>query len=114
MPINLTGKFTPSGGPQSFKLYDAADIDTAVVSKVAGYTATGADNIVLCSGTFALVLYTAVGKTGNRLDIKNTEGGIITVQPYGSETIDGTAPILMQGQNCAMTIISDGANWWIV
>jgi len=54
------------------------------------YTATTSDyTIDVSGGTFTVYLPSAVGVQGKMYNIKNNGGGAVTVQPYGSETIDG-------------------------
>ncbi len=84
---------------------------SAITSKVANYTATTDDEVILCSGTFTVSVYTAIGNTGKKLTIKNTSTGVISVDPFSSETIDGSTLIQIDYQYQAITIISDGANW---
>ena len=66
MPINLSGKFTPSGGANAFDLYDAIDIDWATLASAAGdlpYFATANANVVskLPVSTNGFVLTLAAG-----------------------------------------------------
>ena len=113
MAILITGKFTPSAGAAAFKLYDATDLEYAITSTATGYTVDASDNVVLCDGTFTIDLYTAVGKGGNLLYIKNIGSGVVTVDGDTSETIDGETTQAVRPNDC-MAIISDNANWVIV
>lgn len=113
MPSLVSGKFSPSGGAQSFKLYDAFDIDFPVVEKSGTYTATPADFNILCTGTFTLTLYSAVGRTGNMLNVKNAGTGVITIAGSGAETIDGSATVALSAQYESITLISNGTNWYV-
>lgn len=89
-----------------------------VVSKVALYTAgiTQADKVIICStGSFAITLPTAVGNSGLTKTIKNISAATtITVTPNGAETIDGAATVALSNRYDSITVISDGANWYIV
>lgn len=76
--------------------------------KTANYTATAADYTILCDGTFTVYLPTAVGITGRIYVIKNISGST-TIDGNGSETIDGSATLVVG--NWAM-VQSDGANWY--
>jgi len=75
-------------------------------------TALISDDVLECSGTGELALYTAVGNEGRQLDIKNIDTGVVTVLPDGIETIDGEANIQLV-QYDSITIVSDGTNWII-
>jgi hypothetical protein len=76
-------------------------------------TLTTSDHIVNCTtGTFTVDLPTAVGVSGTEYIIKNSGAGVITVDPAGSETIEGSSTFLIPTGGC-ITIISTGANWII-
>jgi hypothetical protein len=82
----------------------------------ATYTATTSDDyfINITTGTFTLNLPTAATPYGQVYVIKNSGTGTITVDPNGSQTIDGATTFTMNVQNGSITIISDGTNWKIV
>ena len=86
----------------------------AYTFKTAAYTAASGDYTIDCDGTFGVDLPTAVGITGRVYNIKNSGLGTITVNPAGSETIDGglTAALSTQYEN--ITIQSTGTNWIIL
>lgn len=79
------------------------------------YVVQNADCVVNCtSGTFTVTLPTAVGKGGQFFIIKNSGTGIITIDGYNSETIDGQAQKVMAVQYESYYVISDNANWIVV
>jgi hypothetical protein len=82
----------------------------------ATYTATTSDDyfINITSGTFTLNLPTAATPYGQVYVIKNSGTGTVTVDPNGSQTIDGATTFTMNVQNGSITIIGDGTNWKIV
>ena len=78
------------------------------------YTLQATDNVLDCtSGTFTLTLSTATNKQGQVFTIKNSGAGIITVDAFGTETIDGALTITLN-QYDSYTIVSTGANWIII
>lgn len=84
-------------------------------NKTGTYTIDNTDCVVNCtSGSFTVTLPTAVSIEGQYFIIKNTGTGVITVDGYGSETIDGAANKILAVQNESITVISDGSNWIIV
>jgi hypothetical protein len=89
-----------------------------IVSKTTTYTATTADVVILCatSSAWTLALYTAVGNDGRVLIIKKTssDANALTIDPNGSQTIDGATTILIRTQNESVTLVYDGANWVVV
>lgn len=101
LPTTVDGTITPtkeSGG---------------YTAKTATYTVDPDDRWIECtSGTFTVNLHTAVGYAGRSHLIKNSGTGVITVDPNGSQTIDGQLTILLT-QYDAVTVVSNGANWMI-
>ncbi len=95
----------------------------AYTSKTANYTATADDCIIDCTANaFTVSLPTAVGIAGKAYTVKNSGSGVITVDPDGAETIDGSATqTLTSGAYGgwgspinSITIVSTGANWIVV
>jgi hypothetical protein len=81
-------------------------------SQSSAYTVVSTDNnsLILCTGTFTLS-FTAAATLGNQFftDVRNGSTGIITLDPNGSETIDGqTTKLLLPGQS--IRVYSDGTN----
>ena len=90
----------------------------AITSKTANYTATTADDVILCDGTsaaFTITLYAASGNSGKKLVIKKTDTSVnaITIDGNASETIDGSTTTTLNTQNEVLVIICDGTNWQI-
>lgn len=92
----------------------------AVVSKTAAYTATDADDVILCdasSAAFTITLPTAVGISGKYFFIKKTDSDYtkaVTIDGNGSETIDGSTTTTLNTQGETLKIVSDGSNWFVV
>jgi len=75
------------------------------------YTAQTEDFMIDASGgTFTIYLPTAVGVQGKLYNIKNNGGGAVTVQPFGSETIDDK-PFVILGETNALQLVSNGSDW---
>ena len=75
------------------------------------YTATANDFwINVTSGTVTINLPTAVGIAGREYSITNSNTGVVTITPNGSETINGGSSITLTRWQHS-TIRSDGANW---
>jgi hypothetical protein len=113
----LVGKTTDDG---TDKLQVAGSIqgtgfNQAYLARTTTYTAATNDYFIDCTtGTFTVNLFTAVGNTGRILIIKNSGTGTITVDPNGSQTIDGATTQTLSTQWSRVHIISDGANWKII
>lgn len=72
--------------------------------------------VLLCdtdSGNITVNLPLASSYPGRMYRIKNTGTGTVTVDGSGSDTIDGSLTATLS-QNEAITIISDGTEWWII
>lgn len=82
----------------------------------ATYTATTGDDyfINITSGTFTLNLPTAVTPYAQVYVIKNSGTGTVTLDPFGTQTIDGNTTVTMNVQNQTYTIVGDGSNWKII
>lgn len=77
-------------------------------------TALTTDDVIeITANTFTLSLYTAVGNSGKPLIITNQGTGTVTVDPNGTETMNGlTTTNLTQYQT--LHLVSDGTNWIII
>jgi len=84
-------------------------------NKVANYTVDNLDCVINCtSGTFTVTLPTAVGIEGQYFIVKNSGTGVITIDGYNSETIDGQATKVMAVQYESYYLVSNNANWIVV
>lgn len=79
------------------------------------YTLLATDETVECtSGTYAVTLPTAVGKTGKVYYIKNSGTGVISINTTTGQTIDGGAGgSITLAQYDALFVQSNGTNWII-
>jgi len=81
------------------------------------YTATASDCIITTnSGSDVYVtLPSAVGIAGRVYTIKQVVGGIDTyIYTYGSQKIDNLSSYTLIGPYQWVTVVSDGANWYII
>jgi hypothetical protein len=93
----------------------AGAIARSIVSISATTTAGAAaatDYVYLVTGTVTLNMPTAVGNS-NRYTVKNVGSGTVTVDGFGSETMDGSATVALS-PNQSLDFISDGTNWRII
>lgn len=95
--------------------------DTATVSsKTANYTLTSNDQLIIADSTsaaFTLTLPSAVGITGKKYFFKKINSSIanvVTIDPNGSETIDGYSTYGLYTEDEYLGIVSDGANWQVL
>ena len=52
--------------------------------------------------------------SGFKYQIKNRSTNTITIDPNGSETIDGSSTFALSTQNASVTLLTDGSNWFII
>jgi len=98
--------------------FQALGIQLAMTSKTADYTLTDVDFFIAVdssSGNIDITLPSAVGRKGRQYEVKKTvEANKVDIETAGVETIDGSANYTLNAQWNAVTVISDGANWFIM
>jgi len=83
----------------------------AYTAQTTTYNALASDYVIHCtSGTFTVNLPTAVGVQGKVYIVKNSGSGLITIDPNGTQTIDGALTYKIGG-NESLKLMSTGANW---
>lgn len=90
-----------------------------VLSKTANYTVLvgdGDDVLVRCdatSGAFTLTLYTAAGNGGKKIKVMKIDSTVnaITVDPNGTQTINGLTTWELHDQYESLDLVSDNSNW---
>ena len=85
--------------------------DVTKTTITSAYTVLNSDDVIFCSGTFTLSLLDASDAVGY-YKIYNVGSGEITVDPHGSQTINGDLTFKMY-QNESIDLISDGDNWHV-
>lgn len=91
--------------------------DLAVVSKTTTYTASRADDVILCSGSAFTVTLPAASDSKKKFVFKKTDStasNIITIARAGSDTIDGATSTTLNTQYEAVVMVSDGASAWSI
>jgi len=86
-----------------------------VKTVTAAYTAAY-DAVIRCdasAGAFTVSLPTASGIKGKAYLIKKVDSSAnaVTIDPYGTETIDGAATVTLASQYDSVIVVSDGTNW---
>jgi hypothetical protein len=103
--LNVTGLTQTKG------ITSTGGITFKQVTINSSYTATTDDYMIdVTGGTFTVSLPTAVGIQGRLLVVKNNGGGAVTVDPFGSETIDGK-PFVILGETNTIQLSSNGTEW---
>ncbi len=99
-----------------FQIPDSSNkaVDTVTATPT---TLTTSNDIVLVNaagGAKTINLPTAAGNSGKEFVIKKTDSSAnnVTIDPNGAETIDGLSTRVLSVQNSAITMVSDGSNWF--
>jgi hypothetical protein len=92
-------------------------IITESTAKTSNYTFTANDETIkfdTSSGNITASLPTAVGIKGKwYVAIKTSASNTLTIDPDGSETINGSSTYAITNNNATVTIQSDGSNWYV-
>lgn len=96
---------------------DSIRLNTRTVS--AGATATSSDYTILCDasgGAFTLALPAAASVPRQELVIKKIDASanVVTVDPNGSETIDGALTMGLSSSMQSIVIQSNGVAWFVL
>jgi hypothetical protein len=107
-------------GDGTFATPTATSVLTVPAEQTTAYTVPGptGDYYVrgnATSAAFQITLGTAVGGTGREVHIKRTNSGAnaVTVGTTSSQTIDGAATYVLGQQWESVSVVSDGANWFV-
>ena len=106
-------------GAQIRTAYQAACMVVTKTVSDSPYTATSSDDTILCNatdGAITINLPSAVGISGKKYIIKKIDASAnnITIDPDGTETIDGGSTVAITGQYDSYTFQSDNVNWWVI
>lgn len=111
--LSMTGDGTNGGVPA----WD--DPNWVVVTKTGNYNLATTDTVCLVDTTstaISILLPTAVGVSGKRYVIKRISAGTnrLTVTTTSSQTIDGLTTAIIDEQYSSISVVSDGANWYLI
>jgi hypothetical protein len=109
---------TASGHAATKQYVDTAAGTHSVAVKTSAYIITPADEVILANasgGSFAVTLPTAVG-SARAFSVKKTDASAstVTVNTTLGQTIDGGTTAVLRVQYESITVVSDGANWFII
>lgn len=90
-----------------------------ITSSDSPYDWTGSDWVLLVDtsgGSVTVNVPTAVNKidAGRRSVIKTSASNTLTLDCFGSETLDGSATVALTSLGDSRTLVSDDSNWWSV
>lgn len=84
-----------------------------ITAESSNYNVQQSDEFILASGTMTVNLPTAAGIPGQVYHIKKLGTGILTIEPDGSETIDGDSDFTTSVVYESISIVSHGGNWHV-
>ena len=109
----LSGLLGTTGAAADAQAALGALLGAGVETKTGAYTVTGADRgrVIACSGTFTVTLPDAgaIG-AGFAVAIGNYGDGTITIDPFGTQTLDGAAPRAL-ASNRMMVVCAVNGEW---
>lgn len=115
------GGVGPQGppGPAGPAGADAIGGPVAISIKNANYTAMLSDNVLLgdaTSGAIILTLPSAASAVGQVFFFKkiDSSANVVTVKGNGTELIDGANTLLISTQYAAITVVSNGTQWYVI
>ncbi len=85
-----------------------------ITSQSANYNIATTDQFILLSGAHTATLPTAAGVAGKEYTIICSSSGTNAILTTSSQTIDGGTKWTNTAIYKAVTVVSDGANWWVV
>ena len=90
-----------------------------ITTKTGSYTATTDDYVIICDAglnSFIVNLPAASSNTGRIYYVKKVDSSqnTITINPEGAGEVDNGATAVITTQFEAVTVTSDGSNWWII
>lgn len=118
LTIPTAGQYTVTVTAVTPSVATPAGLLTAITTVSANATLDGTNHVVLVDATGAgrtITLPLASGHTGRQYVIKKKDatGNLATIGRTGSDVIDGATTYVLSTQYQAVTVISDGTNWYI-
>lgn len=110
----LTGMLG-SSGTQAAALQSLGALGGTVTTRATAYTVAASDRgqVINCSGTWTLSLTSAATLgSGFVVAAVNTGSGVITIDPAGTETVNGNATWTLNAGD-AVAMVSNGVNWLV-
>lgn len=87
---------------------------TPTSTKTADYTLTASDTVILANATMTATLPSAVtAGNGRQYTVKNRHATATVTLASAAGTIDGVATVAIASMQ-ALTVVSDGTNWWVI
>lgn len=108
-----------NNGTQSYDVVGTGTLPGSVIqSKTSSFTADVADDVYLINAASPTVatLPAASSASGKIFTFKrlNSTSSTVTIDGNGAETIDGALTLSIPNQYDTISIVCDGASWWVI
>lgn len=91
-----------------------ASSNVSILTTSSNTTLTADIDTIFATAALTITLPDAVSNAGYKCNIKNLSTEQINIVPQSGQSIDGdTSGLIISYQNSALTVVSDGANWYI-
>lgn len=95
-------------------LFAQSGFITPLATKTANYSLTATDAVILANATLTATLPSAVtAGSGRQYTVKNRHASATVTLASTAGTIDGATTLPLASMQ-AVTVVSDGANWWVI
>jgi len=115
LPAGSAGQFLKTQGAGADPTWASPPGGWTVKNISANYTAADGEALAVDASAGAVTITLPSPSNGARVRVKKTDASsnTVTVQPSGTETIDGASSHTISQKNEAYEYISDGTNWLI-
>jgi hypothetical protein len=104
---------SPGGTVYDLSVTGGGGMSQPVTTTVStNYAILSSDDYILASGTITVTL--PVPADGIYFTIKNVGTGVITIAQHATDLIDGAASQTLDTQYAALSLVSNGTDWFIV
>jgi len=115
LPAGSAGQFLKTQGAGANPTWASPPGGWTVKNISANYTAADGEALAVDASAGAVTITLPSPSNGARVRVKKTDASsnTVTVQPSGTETIDGASSHTISQKNEAYEYVSDGTNWLI-
>ena len=105
-------------------VFDEIEAGVSIVTKTANYTILIDNEVILCDATSGIMTitmpspssaYSSTYLSSRTYNISkiDSSGNVVTIVPSASETIGGGSSFVLAYQNEALSLVTDGTNWYL-
>jgi len=125
-PVRVSGDLSDLGTQQWTMTLDKSGFIIPIKTITANYTVTEDDNTILVDtsgGDVTVTVYSSGSNAGAHVTIKRiensagtdvTNNNVVTISAEGSDKFDGLENLYLQRPFSSVTLVTEGANWFVV